>query len=80
MPVVDGLATSGVRFLHNHAVFPTVTRGNSATIVTGVKPGKHGLTANKSVFPEYSKTEVVDALIPKSNPCASQGVLRDTAA
>jgi arylsulfatase A-like enzyme len=65
MPVVDGLATSGVRFLHNHAVFPTVTRGNSATIVTGVKPGKHGLTANKSVFPDYSKTEVVDALVPK---------------
>ena len=65
MPVVSALATGGVRFLHNHAVFPTVTRANSATLVTGVTPGKHGLTANKSIFPEYSKTEVVDALVPK---------------
>jgi arylsulfatase A-like enzyme len=65
MPVVSKLADEGVRFLHNHAVFPTVTRGNSASLVTGVTPGKHGLTANKSIFPEYSSTEVVDALVPK---------------
>lgn len=65
MPVVSGLASGGVRFLHNHAVFPTVTRANSATIVTGLMPGRHGLTANQSIFPEYSRTEVVDALVPK---------------
>ncbi len=65
MPVVTALADNGVRFTHNHAVFPTVTRANSASLVTGVTPGKHGLTANKSVFHEYSSTEVVDALIPK---------------
>ena len=65
MPTVTALADNGVRFLHNHAVFPTVTRANSASLVTGVTPGKHGLTANKSIFPEYSPTEVVDALVPK---------------
>ena len=65
MPVVSALADKGVRFQHNHAVFPTVTRANSASLVTGVTPGKHGLTANKSVYSEYSPTEVVDALIPK---------------
>lgn len=65
MPTVTKLAENGIRFLHNHAVFPTVTRSNSASLVTGVTPGKHGLTANKSVFSEYSTTEVVDALIPK---------------
>jgi predicted AlkP superfamily pyrophosphatase or phosphodiesterase len=65
MPTVTRLADDGVRFLHNHALFPTVTRANSASLVTGCTPGKHGLTANKSVFPEYSSTEVVDALIPK---------------
>ncbi|MBT5627195.1 MAG: alkaline phosphatase family protein [Chloroflexi bacterium] len=65
MPVVSELASNGVRFLHNHAVFPTVTRGNSASLVTGVTPGKHGLTANKSIFTDYSSTEVVDTLIPK---------------
>jgi len=65
MPVVSALADNGVRFQHNHAVFPTVTRANSASLVTGVTPGKHGLTGNKSVYSEYSPTEVVDALIPK---------------
>jgi len=65
MPVVSELADKGVRFEHNHAVFPTVTRANSASLVTGVTPGKHGLTANKSVYLDYSSTEVVDALIPK---------------
>jgi predicted AlkP superfamily pyrophosphatase or phosphodiesterase len=65
MPVVSKLADDGVRFLHNHGVFPTVTRVNSTSLVTGVNPGMHGLTANKSVFPEYSPTEVVDALVPK---------------
>ena len=65
MPVVSALADKGVRFQHNHAVFPTVTRANSASLVTGVTPGKHGITANKSVYMENSPTEVVDALIPK---------------
>jgi arylsulfatase A-like enzyme len=65
MPVVSALADNGVRFLHNHASFPTVTRGNSTSLVTGVAPGKHGLTANKSIFPEFSKTEIVDALVPQ---------------
>jgi len=65
MPVVSKLADNGVRFLHNHASFPTVTRGNSTSLVTGVTPGKHGLTANKLIFPEFSKTEVIDALVPQ---------------
>ena len=65
MPVVSKIADDGVRFLHNHAVFPSVTRANAATLVTGVNPGKHGLTANKSIFPEYSTNQVVDALHPK---------------
>ncbi|MQG37050.1 MAG: alkaline phosphatase family protein [SAR202 cluster bacterium] len=64
MPVLSKFADSGVRFSHNHSVFPSVTRTNAATIVTGVGPGKHGLTANKSMFPEYSSTQVVDALHP----------------
>ena len=51
MPIVCGLASGGTRFLHNHAVFPTVTRANSATLVTVVRPGQHGLTANTSLFP-----------------------------
>ncbi len=65
MPSLSDHADSGVKFRHNHAVFPTVTRANSASLLTGVTPGKHGLTANKSIFHEYSNVEVVDALVPK---------------
>lgn len=65
MPNVTKLADRGVRFGHNHAVFPTVTRANSATVVTGVYPGKHGLTANKSVMRDYKDRYVVDALYPE---------------
>lgn len=65
MPNVTKLADRGVRFSHNHAVFPTVTRANSATVVTGVYPGKHGLTANKSVMRDYKDKYVVDALFPE---------------
>ena len=65
MPNVTKLADRGVRFGHNHAVFPTVMRANSATVVTGVYPGKHGLTANKSVMRGYKDRYVVDALYPE---------------
>ena len=65
MPNVTRLADEGVRFLHNHCVFPTVTRANSASLVTGVNPGTHGLTANKSVFTDIDAGEVVDALVPQ---------------
>ena len=65
MPTVSEIADNGVRFLHNHCVFPTVTRANSASLFTGVKPGTHGLTANNSVFTDIDATELVDALVPK---------------
>ena len=39
-------------FENNHAVFPTVTRINAATLVTGVYPGLHGLPANSFVDQE----------------------------
>ena len=65
MPNVNRIADQGVRFLHNHCVFPSVTRANSASLVTGVTPGTHGLTANKSVFTDIDAEEVIDALVPQ---------------
>ncbi|MCC6174851.1 MAG: alkaline phosphatase family protein [Chloroflexi bacterium] len=43
------LGADGVRFAESHAVFPTVTRINSASLATGRLPAGHGILGN-SVF------------------------------
>ena len=45
-PHLHRLAASGVRFANSHAIFPSVTRCNSATIATGTLPAAHGLLGN----------------------------------
>jgi len=63
-PVIHQLVTDGVAFTRHHAVFPTVTRTNAASMVTGRHPGGHGLAANTVVVPELSPGQVIDALEP----------------
>ena len=63
-PVIHRLATDGVAFTRHHAVFPTVTRTNVASMVTGRHPGGHGLAANAVVIPEFRPGEVIDVLEP----------------
>ena len=43
MPNYFALARSGVVFSDHHAVYPTFTMMNSASIATGTYPGVHGL-------------------------------------
>jgi len=45
-PNLYRLAAEGVRFARSHAVFPTVTRVNSASISTGTLPAAHGIPGN----------------------------------
>jgi predicted AlkP superfamily pyrophosphatase or phosphodiesterase len=45
-PNILGLMKKGVRFLNHHAVFPTETRVNVASYVTGRSPGSHGIVGN----------------------------------
>lgn len=45
-PNIVGLMKEGVRFLNHHAVFPTETRVNVASYVTGRRPGSHGIVGN----------------------------------
>ncbi len=45
-PNLWALAEAGVRFADSHAVFPTVTRINSATLSTGCLPTSHGIVGN----------------------------------
>ena len=47
MPNLCALADRGVFFSDSHAVLPTVTRCNSATLATGALPGRHGVPGNR---------------------------------
>ena len=46
MPNYFALARSGVVFADHHAVYPTFTMMNSASIATGTYPGVHGFYGN----------------------------------
>jgi predicted AlkP superfamily pyrophosphatase or phosphodiesterase len=50
-PSLFRLASEGVRFRDSHAVFPTVTRANSASIATGALPATHGIPGNSFYAP-----------------------------
>ncbi len=60
MPNLNALAESGVRGLAHHAVFPTVTRVNGPSIVTGRNPGGHGLLGNTYYLPGVDSTRTLD--------------------
>ncbi len=49
------LAAGGVWFINSHAVFPTVTRVNAASIVSGLLPGRHGIPANEFFAPGVTR-------------------------
>ena len=64
MPNLYRFAAEGVTGDNHHAVFPTVTRANVASIVTGHHPGAHGLTGNMLVIPEFDPHRAINALEP----------------
>ena len=64
MPRLSAFADSGVRFQKHHPVFPTVTRINAASMVTGRYPGGHGLAANTMVMREMDPGELFPVLEP----------------
>ncbi len=57
-------AEGGVTFARNHPVFPTVTRINVASLVTGRHPGAHGLAGNTVVMRDYDPNNIVEAMEP----------------
>lgn len=50
-PTLYRLRAEGVDFTDGHAVFPTVTRVNAATLATGLQPGTHGIVGNQLYVP-----------------------------
>ncbi len=64
MPNLSRFADEGIFFEKHHPVFPSVTRINAASMVTGRYPGGHGLAANTMVARDYDPALVFSALEP----------------
>jgi hypothetical protein len=60
MPRLTGLGRRGVVFSRHHAVFPTVTRVNAASLATGAYPDTHGLMGNSVFLPRVDATRFLD--------------------
>ncbi|MGH7384374.1 MAG: alkaline phosphatase family protein, partial [Candidatus Rokuibacteriota bacterium] len=59
-PTLFRLRGEGVDLTNSHAVFPTVTRVNAATIATGTYPGTHGLVGNQMYVPAVEDRRAFD--------------------
>src|SRR5690349_19735926 len=55
-PNYSALARTGVVFADHHAVYPTFTMMNSASIATGTYPGAHGFYGNVVYAPNAKGT------------------------
>lgn len=64
MPNLSALAAEGVAFNNHHSVFPSVTRINATSMVTGRYPGAHGLAANTLVVRDFDPNLAFSALEP----------------
>lgn len=51
MPALYALGQRGLLMTRHHAVYPTVTRVNASSLVTGSYPETHGLLGNSVFFP-----------------------------
>ena len=64
MPNLAEFARTGVTFSNHHPVFPTVTRVNVSSLVTGCLPGRHGLAGNTFLCRDYDPYRVIPAMEP----------------
>ena len=74
MPNLSAFAAGGVTFSNHHSVFPTVTRVNAASIVTGMNPGGHGLAGNRLLIRDFDPDHAIPALEPELSQVAKAGV------
>jgi arylsulfatase A-like enzyme len=59
-PTLFRLRAEGVEFTSSHAVFPTVTRVNAATLATGTQPATHGIVGNQLFVPAVEPRRAFD--------------------
>ncbi len=74
MPNLSAFAAGGVSFANHHSVFPTVTRVNASSMVTGMNPGGHGLAGNRLVIREFDPDQHMGALEPELSRLANAGL------
>ncbi len=65
MPNLSALAADGVTFANHHSVFPTVTRVNVSSMVTGLNPGAHGLAGNRLLIRDFDPDRAFSAMEPE---------------
>ena len=70
-PTIHRLAGGGVTFARHHAVFPSVTRVNAASMMTGRHPGGHGLLGNTLVIRDWDPHRAIPALEPELRAVAA---------
>ena len=63
MPNLAAFSAGSVFFDNHHPVYPSVTRVNAASIMTGCYPGRHGLVGNTLVIREYDRSRAFSALV-----------------
>ena len=59
-PTLFRLRREGVDVANSHAVFPTVTRVNAATLATGTQPGTHGIVGNQIYVAAADRRRALD--------------------
>jgi len=74
MPNLSAFAAGGVTFANHHSVFPTVTRVNGSSMVTGMNPGEHGLAGNRLVIRDFDPDKHMGALEPELSRVAKAGL------
>jgi predicted AlkP superfamily pyrophosphatase or phosphodiesterase len=60
MPRLARLGQRGIVFNAHHSAFPTVTRVNASSLVTGAYPDGHGLLGNHIYIPRVRSTAALD--------------------
>ena len=63
-PTLWKLAREGVTFRNHHSVYPSATMVNGTALVTGVYPGRNGVTANYEYRPEIDRRRSINVESP----------------
>src|SRR4029453_15951313 len=50
-PTIERLRREGVSYVNSHSIFPTSTRINAASLITGTYPSRHGIVGNSMFVP-----------------------------
>ncbi len=72
MPNLAAFASEGVTFSNHHPVYPSVTRANASSMVTGVNPGTHGIAANTLVVRDFDPDQAIPAMEPQLSQVAQK--------